>query len=162
MLLMVNGQFPTFDRDTVAGGLVVPTCWLPNVMDGLARLTTGAAPVPTKPTVWVLPGWALLLSVNVSKAFRVPTADGLKVTATVQLALTARVPGGMQVLPTIANSPESLLTMLVMVSGAVPLFDRDTVADALVVFSSWLLNVRGVGAKLTTGAAPVPTRPTVC
>ena len=45
------------------------------------RLTTGAAPVPVRLTIWGLP---VALSVIVSEAARLPVAEGVKVTLKVQ------------------------------------------------------------------------------
>ena len=78
----------------------------------------------------------MLLSVNVSVAFRVPTADGMKVTVTVQLVFTARVAGEMGhpllwITKSAALGP--LMPTLLIVNGAVPSFKRDSVAAALVV-----------------------------
>ena len=55
--------------------------------------------------------------------------------------------------------------MLVMLNAALPVLVRVTVCAVLVVPTSWLGNVRLVGAKLTAGAervTPVPVRLTVC
>jgi hypothetical protein len=52
------------------------------------RLTLGAVPVPLKPTTWGLP---LALSVKFSEALRLPVADGVNVTLTVQVLLGVTV-----------------------------------------------------------------------
>src|SRR2546427_11379364 len=52
--------------------------------------------------------------------------------------------------------------MPVTLSAAVPVLLSVTLCAALVVFTSWLANVRLVGERLTKGAVPVPVRLTMC
>src|ERR1035438_8076392 len=127
-LLMVSGPFPRFERDTVAGPLVVPNGWLPKITGAPEMLTSGPVPLPDSPTVWVLPLTAPLLSVNWRVAVRWPSADGAKVTLTEQLVLTARGVAG-EIGQLMFWNEKSLWLipvrpMLVMVSGAVPSFKR--------------------------------------
>ena len=129
---MVSGPVPRFDRYTNAGPLVVPTCWLPNITGAPEMLTSGPPPLPDNPTVCMEPSTAPLLSVNWSNAVRGPSADGVKVMLTWQVALTARVAGetgqgmglvwmvkSLGLVPVIVMPP-----VLLMVSGAVPSFNR--------------------------------------
>jgi hypothetical protein len=116
-------------------------------------------PVPVSATVWGLP---VALSVIVKVPVRIPVAVGVNVTLIVQFAPAASgVAGGVigqAVVPVLvsAKSPDAAMEMIVR--GPVPVFVSVTVCAALVVFSSWLLKVRVVGASVTAGAgfAPVP------
>src|SRR5256712_666884 len=88
---------------------------------------------------------------------RVPVAVGVNVTLIAQLPSAAtEVP---QVL-VCAKSP--LATMPGTLSAALPVLFSVTVCAALVVFTSWLANVKLVGERLTRGAVPVPVRLTMC
>ena len=78
------------------------------------RLTTGAVPVPVRLTVWVA---GLALSVIVTAPVRVPAAVGLKVTLSVQLALTATLD-----LQVFVWEKSPLAVMLVMLRVALPVF----------------------------------------
>ena len=55
-----------------------------------------------------------------------------------------------------------VVEILVIVRLPLPLFVRVIVCGELVVLTAWLPNVRVVAERLTTGAAPVPVRLTVC
>ena len=78
------------------------------------RLTTGAAPVPVRLTVWVA---GLALSVMVTAPVLVPPVVGLKVTLMVQLAPAATLEPQVLVWE---KSPLAL--MLVMLRVALPVF----------------------------------------
>jgi len=78
------------------------------------RLTRGAVPVPVRLTVWVA---GLALSVIVTAPVRVPAAVGLKVTLSVQLALTATLD-----LQVFVWEKSPLAVMLVMLRVALPVF----------------------------------------
>src|SRR5439155_13158254 len=52
--------------------------------------------------------------------------------------------------------------MLLMVRGALPVFDSVTVLGALVVFTFCLPKLRLVGDRLAVGPTPVPDTPAVC
>ena len=93
----------------------MPTACAGKVKEAGERLTTGAAtPLPVRLTVWVA---GLALSVMVTAPVRVPAAVGLKVTLSVQLALTATLEPQVLVWE---KSP--LVLMLVIVSPALPVF----------------------------------------
>jgi len=61
---------------------VVLRTWLPKLKPRADKLTTGAVPVPLKVTVC---GLLKALSVKFSGALRLPVADGVNVTLTVQV-----------------------------------------------------------------------------
>jgi hypothetical protein len=54
-----------------------------------------------------------------------------------------------------------VMVMLLMVRGALPVFDSVTVLGALVLFTLCLLKLRLVGERLAAGATPVPETPAV-
>jgi hypothetical protein len=92
----------------------VPSGCAAKVKEVGERLTTGAAPVPVRLTVWVT---GLALSVMVTTPLLIPVAVGLKVTLRVQLALAARLEPQVLVWE---KSP--LAVMLVMLRTALPVF----------------------------------------
>src|SRR5215472_13491196 len=95
-----------------------------------------SVPAPFSTTVCVVinEGVPLSLSVITIVPVLVPTAEGVKLTVTKQLVLTARVAGSNgQVVPVIRNSGLSVLTMLVMLNGAVPTLETWKLLVALVV-----------------------------
>ena len=61
---------------------------MPKLKPMVLRLTLGAVPVPLKPTTWGLPP---ALSVKFSEAPRLPVAEGVNVTLTVQVLLGVTV-----------------------------------------------------------------------
>jgi len=83
------------------------------------KVTIKEAPVPVKGTVCMPP---CALSVTVSDALSLPKAVGVKVTLMVQLPFAPRDAGQLLVC---AKFP--LMAMLLMVSGAPPVFERITV-----------------------------------
>ena len=126
-----------------------------------------SVPVPLRPTVCVttVDGEPPLLSVIVSVALRGPVIDGVNVTEMVQLALGARVAGLIGQLLLVLNSG-SLLTMLKMIRGAVPVFESMKLRGALVVPIGTPPNTRLLPAdkpnRLPIGAVAVPVRLTNC
>jgi hypothetical protein len=92
----------------------VPTACAGKVKEVGERLTRGAVPVPVRLTVWVA---GLALSVIVTAPVRVPAAVGLKVTLSVQLALTATLD-----LQVFVWEKSPLAVMLVMLRVALPVF----------------------------------------
>jgi hypothetical protein len=96
----------------------VPTSCAAKVREAGERLTTGAAPVPVRLTVWVA---GLALSVMAKEPLREPLTVGVKVTLSVQLALAARPEPQVLVWE---KSP--LAVMLVMLSVALPVLLRVT------------------------------------
>lgn len=96
------------------------------------------------------------MSVTVTAPLRAPVAVGVKVTVMEQLAAAAIE------LPQLLVWPKSpLAAMLVMVRLAVPVLVRVTFWVALAVANSWLAKTKLAGAKLATGAVPVPVKETV-
>ena len=87
--LMFRVVLPVLLKVTACTPLVVPRVWLLKIRLVAVRLTAGAAPVPVRITLCVLPGTLLLLSVMVKVAVREPGAVGLKVTLMVQLLFAA-------------------------------------------------------------------------
>jgi hypothetical protein len=96
----------------------VPTSWAGKVKDAGERLTTGAAPVPARLTVWVA---GLALSAMAKEPLREPLTVGVKVTLRVQLALAERLEPQVLVWE---KSP--LAVMLVMLRVALPVLLRVT------------------------------------
>jgi hypothetical protein len=118
------------------------------------KLTAGAVPVPERLTVWGLP---LALSVTVSEAARLPLAEGVKVTLSVQFAPAATEPPQVFVC---AKSLEfvPVIAIPVRLKVALPLLLRVIVPAALLVPTAWFAKERLLGEKLTAGAVPVPER----
>src|SRR5258708_6873096 len=91
---------------------------------------------------------------------RAPAAVGVNVTLIVQFAFAASVAGliGQAVAPVLdaAKSPDAAMELIV--KGPVPVFESVTVCAGLVVATTWLPNVRVVGASRTAGTTPVPVR----
>jgi len=97
-----------------------------------ARLTVGTVPVPVTAKDCGLPS---ALSLTVTMAFRVPTAEGAKVTLMVQLAPVATVLGETGQLLDWLKSPlfAPLTVMTEIVNGEPPLLVKVTVWAVLVV-----------------------------
>jgi hypothetical protein len=87
--------------------------------------------------------------VIVTAPVRFPAAVGVKVTLIVQFAPAATLDPQVLVC---AKSPEAVIWE--MESAALPEFVNVTVWAALVVPTSWLLNVKLAGDRLTAGAGP--------
>jgi len=121
---------PVLVSVTVCEGLVVPI-GSDGKVGGADKLTTGPVPVPLKPTVCGLP---LALSVKLSEALKLPVADGVNVTLTVQVLLGATA-APVQVSALLAKSLAfvPLIVTVEMLSAALPVLLRVTVCDALVV-----------------------------
>jgi hypothetical protein len=113
-------------------------------------------PLPERLTVW---GLLEALSVNFSEALRLPIADGVNVTLTVQVLLGVTV-GPVQVSALLAKSLAFVPPIVTVekVRLAVPVLVTVTVCGALVTPTFWGLNVRLVGEKDTgsTVMAVVP------
>jgi hypothetical protein len=157
ILVRFSVPVPVLDKVTACAALLVPNNWLLNVSEVGERLTAGATPVPVRLTAWGLP---LALSVIVTAALRAPVAVGLNVTLMVQLAAAATlVPQVLVWLKSPLFVP--VMAMLVMLSAAVPVFERVTACAVLLVLTNWLLNVSDAGDRPTAGATPVPVKLTV-
>jgi len=116
-------------------------------------------PVPVSPTVC---GLLAASSVMVKVPVRVPVAVGVNVTLIMQFAFAASVAGSVPHVFVCAKSPDAAMELIVR--GPVPVFVSVTGCAALVVFSSWLLKVRVVGASVTAGVgvSPVPLSAKFC
>jgi hypothetical protein len=103
----------------------VPTFWLLNVSEVGESVAVAVIPVPVKLVVCGLP---VALSPTVRLALRLPTAVGVNVTLIVQLVLAASVDGLMGQLFVWPKSPGFVppMAMLVMVNGALPVFENVT------------------------------------
>ncbi len=134
---------PVLVTVSVCAALVVLRSWLVKVKPGEDKLATGPVPVPLKPTVWVLPVTALLLSVKISDALRLPAALGVNVTLTVQVPWGATL-DPVQVSALLAKSPASvpLIAAVEILRLAVPVLVIVSVCAALVVLRSWLVKVK--------------------
>lgn len=130
MALKVTLAVPVLVSVTVCGGLAMPTGSVGNVgaADKL-KVMTGASPVPVRLRVWGLP---VALSVNMRLPEFVPTAVGVKVSATVHEPEAATSVDVEQVVPeaAIANGP--LTVMAVKVRLLLPVFVTVTVCAGLV------------------------------
>ena len=122
------------------------------------KLATGAKPTPARLTSCCAP--PKLLSLIARVAVRLNGAVGVKVTLMTQLALVARVAGLMGQLLVGAKSPllVPVVVMLLIVSGALPVFESVTACGVLGVPTCWLGKFTLVGDTLATGARPVPLR----
>ena len=159
--LIFSAAVPVLVSVTVWAALVVP--WfseekvkLDCVSVTAGAVTTGVVPVPVRETDCGEPA-ALSIATKVPRL--VPTAVGVNITETVQLARAARLEPQVFVW---AKSPEVAIELIV--SAAVPVLVSVTVWAALVVPSVCEAKVRLVGESVTAGAlaAPVPVSDTVC
>ena len=126
-----------------------------------AGATAPVTPVPVRPNVCGLP---LALSAKLSEALRIPIADGVNVTLTVQVPMGGTV-APVQVSALLAKSLAFVPPIVTaeMVRLAVPVLVTVSAWAALVVLISWLLKLILGADKLTRGAAvPVPLKVTVC
>ena len=126
--------------------------------------SAGLMPVPDRATVCGEP--AALFAID-SVAEKLPAADGVNVTLTVQEAPAARVPPHGLLPDVIAKSVGLVpaIDMPVIVNVAFPLFVRVTVVAALVTPIVWLAKATELGARVTAGAGggvPVPVSVDVC
>ena len=118
--------------------------------------------VPLEPLRATVCGLFPAVSVNVRVAARVPTADGVKVTLTVQVPEPARLPPQVfaEIAKSVAFGPE--MAMLLMLIEAVPALlivtDCGEVVPPTAVFAKVML----AGVSMTPGALPVPDNATVC
>jgi hypothetical protein len=119
----------------------------------LVSVGVGLPQVPVRATVCGLPA---ALSDALRVALRVPLAEGVKVTLMGHVASAAtELPHVLVSAKSPALAPVSM--MLVMLSGAPPLFVIVTAWALLVVPSDWLANVKLAGDKTAVAAAtPVP------
>jgi hypothetical protein len=101
------------------------------------------------------------LSVNERPPEAVPTAVGVNVTATVQVAEAATGLEVEQVVPEAAIAKGPVTPMAVKVRLALPALVSVTVCEGLVVFAGSDGKVGGAD-KLTVGPVPVPVNGTVC
>ena len=134
---------------------------MPKGTDEGVRLTADAVPVPDRLAVCGLP---LALSVRASVAARALVAVGVNVTLMVQLVLAASVEGLRGQLFVWPKSPGFVppIAMLVIVNGALPVFESVTAWAGLVVLTCWLPKGTDEGVRVTVGTVPVPERLTVC
>ena len=107
---------------------------MPKGTDEGVSVAADAVPVPERLAVCGLP---LASSVTVKVAVRAAVAVGVNVTLMVQLELAASVEGVSGQLFVWPKSPGFVppRAMLLMVSGAVPVFESVTVCGALVVLT---------------------------
>ena len=130
---------------------------MPKGTDEGVRLTAGAVPAPDRLAVCGLP---LPLSVTASVAARALVAVGVNVTLIVQLVLTASVEGLRGQLFVWPKSPGFVppRAMLVIVNGALPVFESVTAWAGLVVLTSWLPKGTDEGVSVAPGEPPMPVR----
>jgi len=163
MLLMVSVALPGSESTVVIEVDVLPTAVLEKerVVGVSTACGSGTAvPVPVRVAVCSDP---VALSATFTVAAKVVADTGVKFTEMLQLAPTARVDAQPLVRPkSAALAPPSVT--LVMLSVAVPEFDRTITCALLVVLMVWLPNATVVGVRTACGvpAIPVPVRVTVC
>src|SRR6266487_2927041 len=95
-----------------------------------------------------------------TEADRLPAADGLKMTETVQLAPAATLtPQVLVWLKSAALVP--VIATLVMDKAALPEFETVIVWTALAVLTSWLAKLRLEAESVIWGATPAPVKLTL-
>ena len=125
-------------------------------------------PVPVKFTVCVTDvlGEPPLLSLMVSVAGREPVANGVNVTLMVHVPLAGTDAGLIPQVSLSTYSVGSLLTILEMTKGAVPVLAIWKESGALVVVMGTPPKATVFAperpTRLTAGAVPVPARVTLC
>src|SRR5437773_705930 len=134
---------------------------MPKGTDEGVSVAADAVPVPERLAVCGLP---LASSVTVKVAVRAADAVGVNVTLMVQLELSAGVEGGSAQLFDWPKSPGFVppTAMLLMVSGAVPVFESVTACGALVVPPRGAPPGSDEGVSVAADAVPVPERLAVC
>jgi hypothetical protein len=135
--------------------LVEPTAVVLKLRD-VAERVTGELPVPLRLTVW---GLLIALSAKVSVPVTAPSAAGVMVTPTTQVAPAARL--APHVLLAIVNGPPDGTEMPVKVSAVLRRLVTVTVFAALVLPIASVPKLRLVGENVT-GALPFPVTLTVC
>jgi hypothetical protein len=130
----------------------------------VAAARAKSVPVPVSETLCEL---LATLSVMARAAFRGPVAVGLKLTLMAQFDPATSVVGLVGHVLVWTKSPLFApdTAMPVIVSAALPVLVKVTLCAALVVPTSWPLNVRLVAEKPTAGAAavvPVPVSDMLC
>jgi hypothetical protein len=131
---------------------------LPKPMPAGDMRIAAESPVPDRGTICGLPAE---LSVTESIADRLPAALGVKV------MLKVHEPPAISELPQVLVSEKSPLLVPVseipvIVSVPVPVLVSVMEPAALLVPTTWPGNTSDVGAKVTAGAIPVPTRGKLC
>jgi len=132
---------------------------LPKAKLDAERLIPGVVPVPERATVWGLP---LTLSAILRVAEAAALAEGVKVTAMVQVAAAATLdPQVLLSAKLLGFAPET--ETLEMLKAALPELVRVTVCAVLVLATGKFPKARLAGERVTAGTAlvPVPERATV-
>lgn len=165
ILLKVSVALPELVSVTVFAALVTLIGWLPNARLVGVRLTCGVATAMPVPLNAILAAGAF--DVIATDPVRAPTADGVNVTAIVQVAFAATVPPLTHV-PDLEKSTALVppTVMVVSVRFAVPVFFSVTVCAGLAEPTVTLPKARPVlGVSVIAGAAaatPVPESDTAC
>ena len=89
-------------------------------------------------------------------AVRVPTAAGVNLTLTWQLAFTARLPGQLFVCGANSETSFPLTKMLRMLRGEPPVLVSVTLWIGLAVATTWLPKLMFPGERFATPDVPVP------
>lgn len=162
-LAIESGALPMFFNVTVCAGLVVPTVCAPKARLAGVNVTAGSVPVPVSGTICGLP---LASSAIETLALRLPVAAGENVTDTEHAVFTASVLGEVGQVLVCANSPAfvPVSPMLLIESGALPVFVNVTVCAAAVVPTRCdpKLKLDGESETAGPGAVPVPVSGTAC
>lgn len=87
-VVMRRLALPVLVMVSVMAELGVETSWFPKLREGEEKEIAAAVPVPLRVTDW---GLLAALSLKFSEALRVPIAEGVKVTLTVQVALGSTI-----------------------------------------------------------------------
>jgi hypothetical protein len=161
MPVMVRAAVPGFESVIGSAVAAVPTSVLGKASGFGLSTACGAVPIPVRAAVC---GDPVALSTTEIAALRLPLAAGVNVTVMVQLAPAAREA------PQLFDWPKlvafvPVTEMLVMVSAAVPPFDRVIGSDVADVPISVPGNASGFGLSAACGvgaAVPVPVKVMVC
>ncbi len=132
--------------------LVVPTIWPANVSDDGDKLATGMVPVPERLMLGAVP---VKFPCAVMVPLREPSAVGVNVAVTIQVALGAKDAGQLLVW---AKSPVTVNP--VRFRTVFPLFKKNTDLAVLVDPSAWLPKESVAGLNRPRVAVPLPVNDT--
>lgn len=146
---IVNGTVWLFFSVKLVGALAMPNNRFPNEMLAGVRVI-GRFPVPLNCAVCEILGASSFTDI---RPVRRPETVGVKVTEIVQVSFAPKALGDIGQVDVCAKSPEVEIPEIVR--GTVWLFCTVKTLAAPVVFTTWVLNCRLEGDKVT-GMTPVP------
>ena len=159
---MLSVLVPELESTVLIEVAVLPTVVLGKERVVGVRMACGASeavPVPDNTAVW---GEPAALSATDIDAVKVAADAGVKVTEIMHVAAAARV--APQVLAEMAKSAvlAPVTVIPVMLSVAVPGFDRTVLIEVEVLPTAVLGKARVVGVRTACGAVPVPVNFAIC